>query len=184
MAGQAAGPMGASQTMGGAPPYKKPGGNLAAQQLGMGVFAPGHQWGQVTPGGLPPRPPEAGIAGAAMSAPPLQGTQIPSSGPAPMAAPPPPPMAPAPPPLAAGPLPQAAAAPPPGPMPSAAPPPAPGGTGGPLTPNPNPNPGTDKPGGYGYTGVNPYTQKPAQYGKIMPGAGGPGPLRPPGFQNT
>jgi hypothetical protein len=36
-------------------PYKKPGGNLAAQQLGLGVFNPAHQWGKMTPGGLPPR---------------------------------------------------------------------------------------------------------------------------------
>jgi hypothetical protein len=141
-----------------------------------------------------------GVAGAALSAPALQGTQIPSSGPAPMAAPSaisgglPPAVGPAGPPAPGsamnpgaaanrgpavpGPLPVPPAG-EPGPLPTpGVPPPAPPGsmTGGPLTPNPKP------PGGY--TGVNPYTQKPAQYGRIMPGAGGAGPLRPPGFQNT
>lgn len=138
----------------------------------------------------PPRPmpgsPEkaafgSAVGGAALSAPPLQGTQIPSSGPAAMPGPAPMPAGPSP--LAAGPLPQAAQTAEPGPMPSPAPPPGGGMTGGPLTPNPPPPGNYDKPGGAGYTGVNPYTQKPAQYGKIMPGAGGPGPLRPPGFQN-
>lgn len=132
---------------------------------GTGGVVPGGGITTGPPGAPPPSPAPlggAGIAGAGISAPPLQGTQIPSSGPAPMAA---------------GPLPMAAQA-EPGPIPApvpptgALPPPAGGMTGGPLTPNPKP------PGGF--TGVNPYTQKPAQYGRIMPGQGGAGPLRPPG----
>lgn len=181
--GQAA--MGASGAPG---PYKKPGGNLAAQQLGMGVFAPTPQgtgqWGKVMPGGPPADRLSGGVAGAAISAPPLQGTQIPSSGPAPIGGPPPPMAGPPPPmagpsPIGAGPLPGPAGA-EPGPMPAPAPPPG-NMTGAPITPNP-PQPagpgGGFKPGGF--TGTNPYTQQPAQYGKIMPGRGGAGPLRPPG----
>jgi hypothetical protein len=59
MGGGAGGLGGVAPAGGGAAPYQKPGGSLAAQQLGLGIYKKTPQgttnWGKVSPGGLPPR---------------------------------------------------------------------------------------------------------------------------------